>query len=163
MRDFVSFAAGLAAGTVAMYYLDKENGRRRRALVRDKVVAAGHDAADRAESVGKRTVDQLKGILATGHLDRIGSGEPETDFQLHERIRARLGRVVSHPKSIEAEVDHGSVRLRGHILAHELDDLLYEVRHMRGVRAVRNELTAHDTAQGISELQGGGTEVPIQH
>ena len=162
MRDFVSFVAGVAAGTVAMYYLDKESGGRRRALVRDKVVAAGHDAADMAESAGKRTVDQLKGILATHRLDRIGSGEPESDFQLHERIRARLGRVVSHPKSIEVEVDQGSVRLRGNILAKELDDLLYEVRHMRGVRTVRNELTGHDTAQNISELQGG-TEMPVQH
>jgi osmotically-inducible protein OsmY len=162
MRDFVSFVAGVAAGTVAMYYLDQENGRRRRALVRDKVVAAGHDAADMAESAGKRTVDQLKGILSTHRLDRVASNQPETDFQLHERIRARLGRVVSHPKSIDVEVDQGSVRLRGHILARELDELLYEVRHMRGVRVVRNELTSHDTAQGISEMQGG-TEMPVQH
>jgi osmotically-inducible protein OsmY len=162
MRDFLSFAAGVAAGTLAMYYLDKQSGRRRRALVRDKLVAAGHDAADMAESAGKRTVDHLKGIVATRRFDRVGGNEPESGSQLHERIRARLGRVVSHPKSIEVEVDQGSVRLRGHILAKELDDLLYEVRHMRGVRTVRNELTGHDTAQNISELQGG-TEMPVQH
>jgi osmotically-inducible protein OsmY len=154
MRDLVSFAAGVAAGTIAMYYLDKQSGRRRRALVRDKVVAAGHDAADLAESAGKRTVDHLKGIVATGRFDRVGGDRPETDSQLHERIRARLGRIVSHPKSIQVEVDRGSVCLRGHILTSELDELLYDVRHMRGVQTVRNELTCHDTAQGISELQG---------
>ncbi|MGK6306841.1 BON domain-containing protein [Variovorax sp. DT-64] len=154
MRDFLSFAAGVAAGTLAMYYLDKQSGRRRRALVRDKLVAAGHDAADLAESAGKRTVDRLKGIVATGRLDRVGGHEPESDSQLHERIRARLGRVVSHPKSIQVEVDRGEVCLRGHILTGELDELLYDVGQMRGVQTVRNELTCHDTAQGIPELQG---------
>jgi osmotically-inducible protein OsmY len=154
MRDFLSFAAGVAAGTLAMYYLDKQSGRRRRALVRDKLVAAGHDAADMAESAGKRTVDHLKGIVATRRFDRVGGHEPESDSQLHERIRARLGRVVSHPKSIQVEVDQGSVWLRGHILTQELDELLSEVSQMHGVKTVRNELTCHDTAQGIPELQG---------
>jgi osmotically-inducible protein OsmY len=154
MRDFLSFAAGVAAGTLAMYYLDKQSGRRRRALVRDKLVAAGHDAADLAESAGKRTVDRLKGIVATGRFDRVGGDQAASDSQLHERIRARLGRVVSHPKSIQVEVDQGSVCLRGHILTRELDELLSEVSQMRGVRTVRNELTCHDTADGIPELQG---------
>ncbi|CAN7736695.1 BON domain-containing protein [Variovorax paradoxus] len=154
MRDFVSFAAGVAAGTVAMYYLDHQSGRRRRALARDKVVAAGHEVADMAEGTSKRAADHLKGYMATGRFDRTGGGEPETDSQLHERIRARLGRVVSHPKSIEVEVDRGRVHLRGHILTRELDDLLYELKQMRGVQAVTNELSCHDTAEGISELQG---------
>jgi hypothetical protein len=61
---------------------------------------------------------------------------------------------VSHPRSIEVEVDRGSVHLRGHILTRELDDLLYELKQMRGVQAVTNELSCHDTAEGISELQG---------
>ncbi|HWP18343.1 MAG TPA: BON domain-containing protein, partial [Burkholderiaceae bacterium] len=36
MRDLLSTVVGLAAGAAAMYYLDPEMGRRRRALVKDK-------------------------------------------------------------------------------------------------------------------------------
>jgi osmotically-inducible protein OsmY len=154
MRDFLSFAAGLATGAVFMYYLDKQSGARRRALVRDKVVAVGHDAADLAEAKAKRAADRVKGLLATGRLNRVGGGEPESDQQLHDRIRARLGRIVSHPKSIHVEANQGSVRLQGHVLTNELDDLLREINDMPGVVSIRNELTCHDTAQGIPELQG---------
>lgn len=45
-------------------------------------------------------------------------------------------------------------RPRGHILTRELDDLLYELKQMQGVQAVTNELSCHDTAEGIFELQG---------
>jgi hypothetical protein len=155
MRDFLSFAAGVATGTVVMYYLDKQSGARRRALVRDKVVAVGHDAADLAEAKAKRAADRVKGMLATGRLDRVGGDEPDSDQQLHDRIRARLGRIVSHPKSIQIEANQGSVRLQGHVLTQELDVLLREINDMAGVRSIRNELTCHDTAQGIPELQGG--------
>jgi len=69
MRGFLRFAAGLAAGTVAMlYYLDKQSGARRRALVRDRFVAAGHDAAGIAEAAVKRASDYAKGIIATRRL-----------------------------------------------------------------------------------------------
>lgn len=153
MRKFVSFAAGVAAGTVAMYYLDEQNGRRRRALARDKVVGAGHDAAASTGAAGRRTVNHLKGFLATHRFGRARADEPQTDFQLHERIRARLGRVVSYPKSVQVEVDQGNVHLRGIVLTRELNDLLHELRHMSGVLTVTSDLTCCDTAQGISELR----------
>lgn len=154
MRGFLRFAAGLAAGTVAMYYLDKQSGARRRALVRDKFVAAGHDAAGIAEAAVKRASDYAKGIIATRKLDRTGGGEPESDQQLHDRIRTRLGRVVSHPKWVQVEVNQGNVSLQGHVLTRELNGLLGEIEEMAGVRAVINDLICHDTAQGVSELQG---------
>ena len=161
MRDLASFATGVAVGTVAMYFLDKDSGRRRRALVHDKFVAAENDVVDMAESAGKLVADHLKGMVATRRFDGAGGDEPKTDSQLHERVRARLGRLVSHPRSIQVEVDQGNIRLRGQILTRELDDLLYEIRQMRGIKTVRNELTCHDTAQGISELQG--TTEPVAH
>jgi len=152
--DILSFAAGLAAGALIMYYLDTRAGGRRRALVRDKIVAASHDAADLAKKKGKRAADRLGGIVATGHLDRVTSAEPESEQQLHDRIRARLGRVVSHPKSVDVAVDGACVRLSGHILTKELDGVLDEVKGMAGVEALHNQLMCHDSAQGIPELQG---------
>jgi hypothetical protein len=147
-------AAGIAAGAMAMYFFDVVSGRRRRALLRDKIVGAGHDAAYFAQAKGKRAVDHMRGVFATRHLDRVTRTEPLSDQQLQYRIRARLGRVVSHPKSVHVDVNQGRVSLTGHILSKELDKLLNEVRHNVGVVAVDNQLVCHDSAAHISELQG---------
>ena len=98
MKDRFSLVAGFAAGALAMYYLDPRAGRRRRALARDKVVAVGHEAAWLADAKRKRAIDHLKGWLVTRRFDRHTRKQPESDQQLHERIRSRLGRVVSHPR-----------------------------------------------------------------
>jgi hypothetical protein len=154
MKDLPSFLLGAAAGALLMYYLDAQGGGRRRALVRDKLVHAGHELEDYAEAKGKRAVDKARGVLATGRFDRQTSAEPAADAQLHDRIRARLGRLVSHPRAVEVEVQDGSVRLSGHALVRESDPLLSQVREMPGVREVRNALQLHERAEGVAELQG---------
>lgn len=154
LNTFLAGFAGIAAGVAAMYYLDPVSGRRRRALVRDQVLAAGHQAADYAGAKGKRAVDRLKGYAVTRRLDRHSPHRPESDQQLHERIRSRLGHVVSHPRSVHVTVERGCVQLGGHILIKELDPLLSELKHMPGVRSVDNQLTCHDSPAGVPELQG---------
>jgi hypothetical protein len=147
-------AVGIAAGSVAMFFFDAVSGGRRRALVRDKIVGVGHDVGYLAQAKGKRAADYVRGLFVTLHLDRVTRSEPQSDQQLHDRIRARLGRVISHPKSVYVEVNQGRVVLSGHILTEQVDKLLNEVQHNVGVRAVDNQLVCHDTAQGIPELQG---------
>ena len=46
--------AGIGAGAAVMYFMDPDRGRRRRALVRDKAVSAGHAFTD---TVNARTKD----------------------------------------------------------------------------------------------------------
>jgi osmotically-inducible protein OsmY len=159
MKHPLSFLAGFTAGALAMYYIDTVSGGRRRALVRDKIVSAGHDVADLAEAKGKRAMDHVKGAMATGNLNGMTRTEPESEQQLHDRIRSRLGRVISHPKALQVEVEGGCVCLRGHVLRKEVDNLLSEVQGMAGVTQVRNELEVHDSPEGISALQGR-TEPP---
>lgn len=77
----------------------------------------------------------------TRHRDRVTRSEPRSDQQLHDRIRARLGRVISHPKSVHVGVSQGHGVLTGHILTQEDDKLLDEVKHA-GVTAVDNQLVA---------------------
>jgi hypothetical protein len=154
MKDRFSLVAGFAAGALAMYYLDPRAGRRRRALARDKVVAVGHEAAWLADAKRKRAIDHLKGWLVTRRFDRHTRKQPESDQQLHERIRSRLGRVVSHPRSVDVHAENGRVHLGGHIFTWELHALLSEVKHMAGVKSLDHELICHDSAAGIPELQG---------
>ena len=102
-------------------------------------------------------IDQAHGIAATGNLDRMSRSEPASDHQLHERIRSRLGRLVSHPGAVHVQVNDGQVRLEGHILAKELDLLLAELGAMPGVHALQNTLQAHESAEHVPQLQGRAT------
>lgn len=145
--NLLSLAAAAGAGALFMYYLDAKNGARRRALVRDKVVSAGRDAAHRAQTSGKHATDRMKGIAA--RLRR--AGEAESDEQLQQRIRARLGHAVRHLKSLQIEVDRGHVCLKGHVLAHDLDRVLAEVKAIPGVKALRSELVGHESEQSIEQ------------
>jgi len=149
MRHPLSFLGGLLAGAVAMYYLDSHSGRRRRALVRDKVVGAGHDLTHYAGAKGKRVMDRLQGVMATHRLDRVSHAMPHSDQQLHDRIRSRLGRCVGHPRLVEVHVAQGQVRLGGHVLRREVEALCREVGDMAGVAGVHNELQLHDHASQL--------------
>lgn len=100
MKHPLAFLAGVLAGALVAYCLDSVSGGRRRALVRDKLVSTGHELAAIGELKAKRAMGYIKGIAATGHLDRVSRAEPATDQQLHDRIRARLGQVISHAKAV---------------------------------------------------------------
>jgi hypothetical protein len=78
------------------------------------------------------------------------------DWRLVERVRARLGRVVSHPRAIDVHVSNGAVTLIGPILADEVERVVSAVASVRGVEAVLNELEPHESAEGIPSLQGEG-------
>jgi osmotically-inducible protein OsmY len=153
-----NLVGAFAAGALAMYYLDGTMGRRRRAMARDKLVGVSRDAADRAQAKGKRMMDRAKGVVATGSFDRVSTAEPQSDAQLRERVRARMGHLVSHPRAIEVSVEDGIVRLTGQVLAKELDGLLSQLTGMAGVRKVHNALTALNDPSGFGEVQRGGQD-----
>lgn len=155
MRDLLGLLAAAAGAATVMYYFDPDMGRRRRALLRDRLVGTSHDAGRALRGQARYAADHARGVLATGNLDRVSEREPQNDAQLRDRVRSRLGRLVSHPGAIDVQVDGGVVRLSGDVLAKELDGLLTQVRDMVGVSRVINAMTAHDFPDTISGLQGG--------
>jgi osmotically-inducible protein OsmY len=108
--------------------------------MRDRGAAAGHDVGDYARASGKRVVDRLHGAAAEAraHL----ADPPVGDQQLHDRIRAKLGRIVEEPASVSVHVDHGRVILSGSASAEEIDSLATTVASMRGVTDVDVRLRA---------------------
>jgi hyperosmotically inducible periplasmic protein len=152
MKHPLSFVGGLLTGALAMYYLDARSGSRRRALVRHKVVSAGHDLSSMAGAKSKRAMGRIKGMLVTRRLDRVSHSHPQSDEQLHDRIRSRLGRMVHYPKAVEIEVAKGRVRIHGHVLRREVSDLCREVQNMAGVRELHTELQVHHKPEEISQL-----------
>jgi len=154
-KTLFAAAAALAAGAAAMYYLDPQNGRRRRALVADRVDAARHDAARLAAAKSRRAADRARGLAAQlrSHLPG-GHHEAADDGQIEGRVRAQLGRVIGYPKAIHTTVEQGCVRLDGHVLEKDLEPLLSELKSVPGVRRIYNRLEVHENPEHDPALQG---------
>jgi len=146
---------GGALGALAMYFLDPHEGRRRRARTRDKMVHAGKRLNEAGRVTARDTVHRARGVLATAR--KLFEHEEVSDAVLVERVRAELGRAVSHPHAVEVAVDHGQVTLAGPVLSEEARPLLRCVRGVPGVKAVSDRLTVYEDAeaQHVSSLQGG--------
>ena len=139
-------------GAAAMYYLDPARGRYRRAMVRNRFVHAGHQAQKGVNVVGRDTRNRTFGVIAT--LRSLLDRDPPEDTVLVERVRACLGRVVSHPHSIKVEAADGVVTLSGPILQEEAPMLIDCTLGVRGVRDLRNHLDIRAEAGNVPGLQG---------
>ncbi len=150
----IDFYRGLVMGLGAMYLLDPERGRTRRALLRDRAVRASHAVQD---FLGKSSRDMSR--RATGAVAQAASRlrpDDSDDESLAERVRAKLGRYVSHPDTVEVEARDGCITLRGPILSREVEELVAAISSVRGVREVLNRLEPHATSDGVPALQGRG-------
>ncbi len=144
---------GGALGALAMYFLDPQQGRRRRARTRDKAVHASRVLNEAGKVTARDTVHRAKGVWASTR--KLFDHEPVGDDVLVERVRAELGRFVSHSHAVEVAAEGGHVTLSGPILADEVRPLLRHVRRVPGVRAVSDCLSVHEDGARVSALQGG--------
>ena len=144
---------GIGLGALLMYFLDPRLGRRRRALVGDQLTHAGRVFHGAPRAAGRDFVQRACGLWIES-LHWLRSGNP-ADKELAGRVRARLGRFVSHPHAVTSAVQAGRVTLSGPILAHEAAPLVRGIRRVRGVREVEDRLVLHERAGKISALQGG--------
>ena len=154
MNRVLKIAVAFAAGAAVMYYFDPIAGRRRRALARDKRHAAMHDLEDYAETRAKHAADRMRGAVA--RTRGAMSNEVVDDDRLHERIRAKLGRMVGRPGQIEVQVRDGHVALSGQAQAYEIDELVATVSAMRGVVDVDNRISV--PTQATEEDSAGARE-----
>ena len=144
--------AGVALGAGLMALLDPDRGKRRRALLRDKANRAARTLGDAAGTTWRDLSHRAVGVASEAR--RIAGGGAVADPVLVERVRSRIGRLVSHPGAIEVEASGGEVTLRGPVLTRELDGLLRGVRCVRGVNRLEDRLEVHETAEGVPALQG---------
>ncbi|WP_420476395.1 SRPBCC family protein [Noviherbaspirillum sp. ST9] len=148
--------AGAAIGAAAMYLSDPDRGRRRRALIRDKMVSTAHRSQGALGTASRDLANRMQGVRAkTG---RLFSRRPKGagDQLLVERVRSMVGRAVSHPHAIKVHAQDGSVILSGPVLTHEKAQLLEAVRTVSGVKSIDDALQVHERAEGVPSLQGEG-------
>ena len=142
-----------------MYFADRQYGHRRRAVARDKTVAAFLDLGCELRKAGRDAANRAEGLAAG--LTRLWHGETPDEPTLVARVRACLGHTVSHPHAVSVQAnEQGQVVLSGPVLASEWKDLVKRVESVRGVREVINQLTVYRSAEGVPELQGGSGPRP---
>jgi uncharacterized membrane protein len=141
---------GLGAGL--MYWFDPGQGRRRRAVLRDQGIRLGH--LER-ELIGKGARDLSNRALGLAGRVRHPTPKNVSDEVLADRVRARLGRAVTHPGALEVRASSGHVVLLGPILATERERLIRAVAGVPGVVDVIDRLEPHASAD-VPALQGDG-------
>jgi BON domain-containing protein len=150
-----SFLRGAAYGAAAMYILDPDKGRRRRAIARDKAASFLADAGETVREAARDITNRAQGARARAwrslHRDEIAD-----DLRLIERVRARIGRVVTHPHAIQVGARDGHVTLSGPILAGEVQALVAAVRAVPGVSGVDEHLAVYAHSGSVPSLQGAG-------
>jgi osmotically-inducible protein OsmY len=82
-------------------------------------------------------------FLADALIRRMRSGPgPISDDIVLQRVRSRVGELVSQPDAVEVSVDNGVVRLAGHVPHEERDALLTQLLAIPGVVRLRSALSS---------------------
>jgi uncharacterized membrane protein/osmotically-inducible protein OsmY len=146
----MTLLGGVGTGVALMYLFDPDRGARRRALARNK---AAHLVSVQRNFLQKSVRDaqhRSSGLLARMSM-HAHDVSPDV---LVARVRAELGRHVSHASSIDVEVDNGIVTLHGPVLLDEVRGLMRAIRRVPGAKDVHNDLEMHDREDGVPGLQG---------
>jgi osmotically-inducible protein OsmY len=133
---------GVGVGVAGAALLSPRRGAARRARLRDQ-------ARSRIRNLGAdvrgRLIDARQ--RARGVIHEAGVRLSESDVSdriLEERVRAQIGRVVSHPAALRLTATDGCVEITGPVLMEEADSLVNAIRSVRGVKDVVDRLDVHD-------------------
>jgi uncharacterized membrane protein/CBS domain-containing protein len=154
ISPIVTAAGAFAAGAITMYLADPARGRRRRAVLRDKSIHLAKVAKDQMGKTARYTSAKTTGLISQTR-SMFQRNHQASDPQVRERVRAALGRVISHPHAVAVEVERGVVTLRGPILAREIKPLITTTLRVKGVERVINRLEPHQSGRNTPALQGG--------
>lgn len=158
MNRFSAMLLGLGIGAGAMYFFDPRYGNRRRAMVTDQWNGL-MNRTDNAIDTGVRDLrNRTRGILADAMAGI--SDEPSSDWVIHERVRAEMGRMVPNAGAIKVDVNQGQVSLTGPVLQRDVDRLISRISIVRGVKGVTNNLMTYQEPGEMPNLQGTEQEMP---
>ncbi len=146
---------GLAMGAGLMYLIDPQEGNRRRARVRDAAKHTAHTVQDAAGTASRDLSNRVAGLGARTAA-ALATAAAVSDEVLAARVRARVGRLVSHPVAIGVSFASGRVTLKGPLFDAEVGQLMDGVLAVAGVTGIENHLEPHAHADDIPALQGTG-------
>ena len=125
-------------GALLAYFFDAQNGKRRRNMTRDRVLAFLRRTARKREAV-TATAHATKQKLT--HLQEEPKPQPD-DVTLARKVETEIFREADAPKGqVDINAVDGVVELRGEVERPELvNELEEKARKVQGVRDVRNLL-----------------------
>jgi hypothetical protein len=129
----------LALGAALSYFLDPENGRRRRKVAADRLAALMRRHGTRAI---KGTVAQTHALKQkASHLREEPKPQPD-DVTLARKVESEIFRGADVPKGkININAENGKIVLRGEVDSPELiEDLVSKARKVQGVQEVESLL-----------------------
>lgn len=134
------FLIGLGAGALLALFADPSNGRRRRAMARDKAGAYRRRAA-RQLAAGGRTARSGVQSRRAQLAHRKAPNRDYDDATLVDHVRSELGRDPLAHQGILVSAAKGIVQLRGEVHSEqEIDELVKRTEEINGVRAVESLL-----------------------
>jgi osmotically-inducible protein OsmY len=143
-RSQVPFYISAAIGGAALaYFLDQQNGRRRRHQTRDQALSLARHATRRARKlVHHVTADATGTTRRAVHAIRLPMEAELDDATLVDKVESTVFRRRDIPKGqININAENGVVYLRGQVENPELVETLEaRVRKVRGVKDVENLL-----------------------
>lgn len=139
MRKFLTAIAGTA---IAAYFLDPDQGNRRRSMATDRVAAFFRSRARRAERAARTGSAYAEGMAARARHATTPDSPPADDRALADRVRTELFRPADAPKGhMNVDAVDGVVSLRGQVdRVEQIRELEDHVRKIPGVRDVENHL-----------------------
>ena len=132
----------MAFGALLAYFFDPDNGRRRRALARQRVPAALRHASKKAGGVSSAATAQASAMKQKAtHLKEEEKPQPD-DVTLARKVETEIFRDADIPKGqINVNAENGKVVLRGEVEQPELiNDLEQRTKKVQGVQEVENLL-----------------------
>jgi hypothetical protein len=137
-------AALLAAGAAAEYFLDRESGRRRRHLARDRSLAMLRRRSREAVRRGKYLEGVAEGLAHRAkHTVPISRRKDEPDdATLAQKVESIALREAHTPKGhVSINAERGVVYLRGQLDSPEqIEALVHATAAVDGVKGVKNLL-----------------------
>jgi osmotically-inducible protein OsmY len=132
----------IGLGAALTYFFDPQQGRRRRAMARDRFAAFFRRRARKAEQVGRAASAQAEGMVQKAkHLKEEPKPQPD-DVTLARKVETEIFRDADVPKGqINVNAENGKVYLRGEVQQPEMiRDLEERARKVQGVQDVENLL-----------------------
>jgi osmotically-inducible protein OsmY len=149
-RPMPFFLAAAVGGAALAYFMDPQNGRRRRHVTRDRAVSLARHGVRRGRKLVHHVSSDARGYVERAR--RSGASEEHLDdATLVDKVESIVFRNRDVPKGqININAENGIVFLRGQVDEPELVSALEQrVRKVRGVRDVQNLLhTPGQSPQG---------------
>ena len=142
MSKFVRMVGIGAAVAAAMYLLDPDRGRSRRAKLSDQAAALARKAEEKARAQAEYQKGVVQGLAHD--LTEPFRSEPEFDDEtLRQKVKSEaIGRWDGPKKDVEVDVDNGVVTLKGKVDdAQDMKELIRLVKGVPGVSSINDQLS----------------------